>query len=62
MKRPIISVLKSHTGALLISGGICLKAGAAFSSLLLAAPGYVCLFTVLFAHFKSWRDQDDHQN
>jgi hypothetical protein len=62
MSSKVINVLKSHTGALLIGGGVCLKMGAALQSLLILAPGYVALFLVISIKVKTWRDRNDHQN
>lgn len=53
---------KDHYGALLVAGGICLKLGAIWSSLLLAAPGYIILAFVISYKVKTWRDKDDHQD
>lgn len=51
--------ITEHTGMSLMTGALFLKSGSILNSLLVAAPGYIVLLSVVSYYIKNWRDHDE---
>lgn len=52
-------VISEHTGMSLMAGAVFLKSGSMLNSLMIVAPGYVILVSVVSLYIKNWRDKDE---